>query len=101
MTLPKSVTVLGTRWPILHRDIPLEDNGETIIYGLTDCDAFTISINTATPAPMVPEILLHEIMHAIEAMLRRDIGEDCVQHFAQALRSVFVGNPEVTKCVTS
>jgi Zn-dependent peptidase ImmA (M78 family) len=103
--LPKVIHVGGIAYRIidneddvLHRDA-VEMGAKRGLYGVTDMKAPTIYLHSQNHVSRQREILLHELLHAINDytgvahLLTKDKEEDVCQRTAPALLGVMRWNP--------
>lgn len=90
---PESYThmrILGQSWQIIHTPgwLMMEDLGQ--------CQALEqqILLRSGIKGQMAADTLLHEVIHAIEAIYALDLKEEQVRLVATGLTQVFQDNPE-------
>ena len=91
-----TVRILGHDWNIIDDTESLRAQG-----GGGECRHQTLDIAVCTdmPGSQGGEVLLHEIIHAIDASLMLGIKEKTVRQFAAAMFQVMRDNPNIVKAI--
>lgn len=92
MKQPDSITVLGLPVPVHYR-ADSEDSYLEGKVGYWDGPRLRIVINKEYDLQARKEVVLHELLHAIEDAVKTGIGEKAVSRFSRALFCVAQENP--------
>jgi len=87
--IPEVVKICGMRWNVI------EDAGllvEELKFGKCDYRTTTMTIDKALAQDHKEQTLLHEIVEAINIMMRLNLEENTVEVFAQCLYQVLTDN---------
>lgn len=95
--LPTSVQVGAHHVPITYKASIEGDDDENIHHGMFYSDAFRIEIRTKMQNSRTAEVLLHEVLHAVNAtygFVDQEQEERTVTTLAAALTKLAQDNPE-------
>ena len=85
---PAKVRVLGK--PYVIQWVDKVGDG---LNGLTDCDGLEISVLDCLKLETEQDILLHEVLHAVEAQMGLDLEDTIIERLATGLLAVLKDNP--------
>ena len=89
----KSITLMGQRWIVRRSALPRRDMGEI------DQKTNTIIIDTEVEGDCYLDTLIHESLHAGEAMLMMDIEEEVMYRMAPVVLSLIRDNPGLVAAI--
>jgi hypothetical protein len=95
--LPSSVKVGAHRVPIVYKESIEGDDEENLHCGMFYVEDFRIEISSRMRNSRIAEILLHEVLHAINAsygFINQDEEERAVTTLAAAFTKLAQDNPE-------
>jgi len=84
---PAHIRILGKRFTVGNG--PLKDD----LVGECDTDAQTIYVKDGLPLDSEQDVLLHEVIHAVDEMVDAKMKESQVKRLATGLLAVLKDNP--------
>ena len=89
MKRPERLRILGKRFIVNWVD---DLNG---LNGLADCDGLEISVVKSLKLDTEQDILLHEVLHAVEGQMGLDVEDTVIERLATGLLAVLKDNPNL------
>jgi hypothetical protein len=83
----KTIDILGQNWKIVLL-LDLKDSDGNSADGLCDEQALTIFLTPNAPSERIKEVLLHEIIHAVDSVFSLELSETQVTKLARGLFGV-------------
>lgn len=87
-TIPAKVNILGQLW-FVNSVVDLEDVGQAPVDGLCHPNLLKIDIEKYLPVERQREVLLHEIIHAVDSIFDLELSERQVDKLARGLYGSF------------
>lgn len=91
------LNVLGTDWKVVLHKFPEPPDGTAALYGFCCPETNEIHVNSDKDRAGFPDTLLHEVIHAIDAVADLDLSEAQVRATATSLRGFFRANPNIAQ----
>lgn len=92
MKRPERIRVMGKRWTVQWKDEVRDEKGK-ILNGQADSDALVIEMCNKLALETEQDILLHEVLHAVEGQMGLDVKDTVIERLATGLLAVFKDNP--------
>ncbi|MDP2661866.1 MAG: hypothetical protein Q8R28_14165 [Dehalococcoidia bacterium] len=99
--LPKRFTLLGHEWAIEWLEEPLEEDGVGL-FGHTSQRTQTIRVDDTSGLSRRQEVLLHELLHAIDGTMLGgsiELSEAQINVLSEVLYVTLRDNPEVRRFI--
>lgn len=90
MKRPERIRILGKRYTITWAT-KMEEG----LNGLTDCDGLEITVVDNLKLDTEQDILLHEVLHAVEGQMGLDVEDTVIERLATGLLAVLKDNPRL------
>ena len=92
---PAHIRILGKRYSITWQPKVSGDDGKPL-NGLTDCDGLEIQMVDSLKLETEQDMLLHEVLHAVEGQMGLDVEDTVIERLATGLLAVIKDNPRFT-----
>lgn len=91
------MNVLGTDWKLVLHQFQEPADGAAALYGFCCPETNEIHVNSTKDGAGYPDTLLHEVIHAIDAVADLGLTEAQVRATATSLRGFFRANPKLAQ----
>ena len=91
---PERLKIIGKRFTVRWVDKVTDENGK-LLNGLADSDGLDIQINKNLALETEQDILLHEVLHAVEGQMGLDLQDTIIERLATGLLAVLKDNPRL------
>ena len=96
MKRPERLKILGKRYAV-NWGAELEDG----LNGCNDSDTLEIKVRNGLKLETEQDVLLHEVMHGVEAQMGLDLEETVIERLATGLLAVLKDNPKFVRYLSA
>ena len=96
MKRPERLRIIGKRYTVKWLDEVLDEEGKPL-NGQADCDGLVIEMNNSLAIDTEQDILLHEVLHAVEGQMGLDVEDTVIERLATGLLAVLKDNPSLIR----